>query len=302
MATDRANLDNHVLPLVGSLIVSEVTRSDLEKLHLAIRDGKTARQLAAKPRGRRIIRGGRGIANRTLALVSKMFSCAEAWGLREGNPARGIRKFREARKDRFLNQHEIAHLLAALDEADRLQTEKPAATAAIPLLLFTGMHVGEVLSLRWSALDRDRRSLRLTDSKTGPRVIPLSSQALEALDPLPRGEPEDLMFPGTNGLSPIAITRPWYRVRAAAGIDQTANLHCLRHTFASWSVMGGLSLPQVGAVLGHRSAQTTLRYADDRLEAIRTYSQQVGDAFAAMIDEPERPREGEPELLPRLRL
>ena len=150
-----------------------------------------------------------------------------------------------------------------------------------------------------NALDRDRRSLRLTDSKTGPRVIPLSSQALEALDPLPRGEPEDLMFPGTNGVSPIAITRPWYRVRAVAGIDRTANLHCLRHTFASWSVMGGLSLPQVGAVLGHRSAQTTLRYADHRLEAVRAYSQQVGDAFDAMGNQPEHVRRSrDPRPLP----
>ena len=80
VATDRANIENHVLPLIGQLAVREVTRADLERLHLAVMEGKTARQLTAKPRGRRIIRGGAGIANRVLALVSKMFACAEDWG------------------------------------------------------------------------------------------------------------------------------------------------------------------------------------------------------------------------------
>ena len=229
-----------------------------------------------------------------------MFSCAEAWGLRETNPARGIRRFREVRKDRFLDQHEIAHLLAALDNAERLQTEKTSANAAIRLLLFTGMRAGEVISLSWSALDRDRGCLRPSDSKTGPRVVPLSSQALGVVTELRPRRPEDLMFPGANGAPPITLTRPWYRIRASARIDRTANLHCLRHTFASWSVMGGLSLPQVGAVLGHRTAQTTLRYADHRLDAIRTYCQQVGDAFAAMIDRRAKdpPTPGSSSLLP----
>ena len=102
------------------------------------------------------------------------------------------------------------------------------------------------------------------------------------LGALPQGDPHDLVFPGSNQTSPVSLSRPWYRVRAVAGIDKTANLHCLRHTFASWSVMGGLSLAQVGAVLGHKSAQTTLRYADHRLDAVREYSQQVGDAFTKM--------------------
>jgi integrase len=285
IATDRANLENHVIPLIGRLKVDDVTRTDIERLHVAVRDGKTARQLRARPRGRRIIRGGPGIANRVLALVSKMFACAEAWDLRDTNPARGIKKFRERRKDRFLDQDEIARLLAALDDADQLQIESRFATAAIRLLLFTGMRSGEVTSLRWSAYDRPRQCLRLVDSKVGERTIPLSTHAVAILEGLAEGKAGDLIFPGANGVSAIALTRPWYRVRAAAHIDQTANLHSLRHTLASWSVMGGLSLAQVGAVLGHRNAQTTLRYADHRVDALRSYAQQVGDTFSAMSNQ-----------------
>ena len=61
--------------------------------------------------------------------------------------------------------------------------------------------------------------------------------------------------------------------RTRANIDDTANIHCLRHTFASWAVMGGLSLAHTGALLGHRSSQTTLRCADHLTEAVREYSQ-----------------------------
>ena len=46
--------------------------------------------------------------------------------------------------------------------------------------------------------------------------------------------------------------------------------------------MGGLSLAQTGALLGHKSAQTTLRYADHRQDAIRGYTEQIGSTIAAM--------------------
>ena len=89
--SDRANIENHVLPLIGNLKVSEVTRSDIHTLKDDISNGKSARKLKAKPRGRRYVRGGKGIANRMLALMSKMFACAIDWELRSDNPASGIR-------------------------------------------------------------------------------------------------------------------------------------------------------------------------------------------------------------------
>jgi site-specific recombinase XerD len=74
-----------------------------------------------------------------------------------------------------------------------------------------------------------------------------------------------------------SLGKPWARMRKLAAIDNSANIHCLRHTFASWAVMGGLSLAQTGALLGHKSTQTTLRYADYLTEAVRGYSQKTAD-------------------------
>src|SRR5690606_19491963 len=94
VATDRANIGNHVLPLMGSMKVADVTAADIERVKHAIASGKTAKterrkpddpehpaNKRLKPRGRRFVKGGKGIANRVLALLGKMFALAEKWGL-----------------------------------------------------------------------------------------------------------------------------------------------------------------------------------------------------------------------------
>jgi integrase len=281
--SDRANLENHVLPQLGAMNVQDVMRQDIDRLKVAVRTGQTARKLEAKPRGRRIIRGGEGAANRVVALVSKMFGCAQEWGLRDDNPASNIRKYREHRKDRFLDAGEVGRLLAALDAAREVQTVNLKAIVAIQLLLFTGMRYGEVMTLRWADIDFDNRCFRLADSKTGSRTIPYGQQVTQALTLLAAGSGGQLVFEGTKKDAPLSLRRPWYLIRAAAGIDATATLHTLRHTFASWSVMGGLTLAQVGSMLGHKSTQTTLRYADHAVDAMRAYNEQTSSALAAMV-------------------
>lgn len=280
--TDSANIENHVLPLIGTMRVRDVTRQDIDGVKVSIRDGKTARTLTAKKRGRRIVRGGAGIANRVVALVSKMFACAQEWGLRDDNPATGVRKYRETRKDRFLDASEVARLLEQLAVAQAQQTASLKAVVAIRVLLFTGMRYSEVMNLTWGAVDDHQMCFRLADSKTGSRIIPYGGHVHSALRLLDRGDAADLVFEGEKSKSPLSLRRPWYKIRTAARIDATATLHTLRHTFASWSVMGGLSLAQVGSLLGHKSTQTTLRYADHAIDAMRAYSEQTGNALAAM--------------------
>nr|WP_321482174.1 tyrosine-type recombinase/integrase [uncultured Cohaesibacter sp.] len=285
IATDKANIENHVVPLIGSMKVQDVSRADIEKLKLDIREGKTARKLPAKPRGRRLVRGGEGIANRVLALLSKMFACAVDWELRSDNPVQGIKKFKENKKDRFLNEQEIARLLKALDHADDKVEELPAATAGIRLLLFTGLRVSEVVNLDWQHVDLAQGTIFLPDSKTGSRLVPLNSLALNVLRKLGSEKKQGLVLESSVEGKPMALTRPWYRIRQSAEIDETANLHSLRHTFASHSVMAGQSLSQTGSLLGHKSAQTTLRYAHHLLEAQRQYSEQTGEVFRRIAEQ-----------------
>jgi len=73
----------------------------------------------------------------------------------------------------------------------------------------------------------------------------------------------------------INIQKPWRRIRALADLDDV-RLHDLRHTFASVAVMNGMSLPIVGALLGHSKPQTTARYAHLAAEPLREAAELIG--------------------------
>ncbi len=280
-AGDRANIYNHVLPLIGRIKVRDVTRTDIDRLKLAVRNGKTAKDEKTKPRGRRMVTGGEGVANRVIALLSKMFTLAEGWELREGNPVRGVEKYREHPKNRFLNADEVARFHAALTVVEGDGSVSFMATAALRLLLYTGARLGEITSLRWGEVDLDIGCLRLTDSKTGRKEIHLGSVALEVLAGLTRGKPDDFVIMSAKRGSQISLTKPFYKVRERAGLPKDVTIHTLRHTFASWSVMGGFTLAQTGALLGHRSTQTTLKYAHHDRHPLQQAADRVSAALAA---------------------
>jgi len=279
--SDKSILNNHVLPLIGTKKVSEVTRADIEDIKIAIREGRTAARRKAKFRGRSITTGGPGVANRTVSLLSKMMGCAVDWGMRIDNPALRIKKFPEHRKDRFLDTDEIRRLLKALDQVGLQGTETLHTIAWLRLLLLTGLRLGEIRDLHWNDVDLTRGTLRLRDSKTGARTVPLNEQAVAILQKHSATKTDHFVIQSSTGDGRPALGRPWQRIRRLADIDDSANIHCLRHTFASWAVMGGLSLAQTGALLGHKSSQTTLRYADHLTEAIRGYSQKTANLIAA---------------------
>jgi integrase len=246
---DRRNLKLHIRPELGAMKVSAVARQDVLKLHHKMR---------ATP----------GAANRVQALLSKMFGLAEEWGVRQegSNPCRRIKKFEERSRERFLTSDELQRLGLALEEAER-DGEHPSGIGIIHLLVFTGCRRDEILTLQWSFVDFERSCLRLPDSKTGAKVVRLGAPALDLLSGLPRFT-SPFVFPAARGAHKlrvgaghfVGIERIWQRVRTRAGLADV-RLHDLRHTFASWSVMGGATLHMTGALLGHRQAGTTMRYA-----------------------------------------
>jgi integrase len=250
-------------------------------MKVAIKEGRTAARRRARYRGRSITIGGPGAANRTVSLLSKMMSCAVDWGMRPDNPALRIKKYPEHRKDRFLDADEVQRLIVALANAEREKTETPDIIVCFRLLLLSGLRLGEVRDLLWANVDLNRKIIRLTDSKTGARIVPLNCQAVAVLEEHLATSSGRYVIRSLSEHGRPSLGKPWQRIRERAKIDDTANIHCLRHTFASWAVMGGLSLAQTGALLGHKSSQTTLRYADHFTEAVREYSQKTANLIAA---------------------
>ena len=283
--TDRINIKNHIKPILGRMNVAEVVRADVDHFKRAVKDGKTARDVKRGPRGRSIVRGGAGAANRCLALLSHMFHLAERWGWRpEGsNPCRHVDKYREQRRERFLSEAELARLGDSLTEAERNSSESAHAVAAIRLLIFSGARRGEILGLRWEHVDLERAMLFLPESKTGAKPVYLSAPALEVLANLPRMENNPHVICGDkSGAHLVNIQKPWRRIRAHAGLDDV-RLHDLRHSFASVAASGGLSLPMIGRLLGHTQAATTARYAHLAADPVRAANEAIGERIAAAM-------------------
>jgi integrase len=266
---DRSRIERHIKPLLGHHKLREVTRADVERFQRDVAAGRTAADRKTGHRGRSIVTGGQGAARLSMILLSAMFSFAVKRGLRADNPCVGVGRYKPGKSERYLTAAEQVSLGEALATAERSGTN-PNAVAVIRVLALTGARAGEILSLRWSEVDFERTFLRLSDSKTGAKVIPLGAAALEVIAKQPHKDGSDYVFPGTHGGPLGSIGKVWRHIRAAARLEG-CRLHDLRHSFASNIVNEGGSLPVIGALLGHRSTATTARYAhlaDDPLRAV----------------------------------
>ena len=221
-----------------------------------------------------------GGANRALEVLQQIMNFAVASGHIDTNPARDVRKNRRITLTRFLSLEEVGRLHRVLDAQTRKECRQQADI--IRLLLLTGCRKGEIVCLRWSEVHPD--VLVLADSKTGPRQVPLNSQARRILDRQPRGE-SDFVFP--SPLDPSrhrGATLPlWYRARREAGIED-ARLHDLRHTMASHAVMNGVPVPVVSRLLGHSNVQMTLRYVHLADRDIEAAAERVGRTMSAIME------------------
>ena len=220
-----------------------------------------------------------GGANRALDLLRQIMNVVVACSHIDTNPARGVKRNRRPALTRFLSRQEIGRLHRVLDRQTR-KGSRPQAEI-IRLLLLTGCRKGEIVRLRWSEVQDD--SLVLADSKTGPRTVPLNTQARRILERQPRGA-GSFVFPSPRDPArPRGLNLPlWYRVRRQAGIEDV-RLHDLRHTLARHAVMNGVPVPVVSRLLGHSNVSMTLRYAHLGDRDIEAAAERVGQSIAAIM-------------------
>jgi integrase len=290
---DERNIANHIRPLLGRLYADEITRADVDRFKRAVKEGKTRKAGQTRRtsfKGGAVPQGGAIVANRCLALLSKMFNLAEVWAWRsEGtNPVRHIEKYKEGRRERYLTAEEFSRLGDALAAAEVDQSETPFALAAIRLLIFTGARLGEILSLRWDHAHLDEGVLKLPDSKTGRKVFWLNPPALEVLKSLPRVSGNPFVIVGTRaGHHLVNLRKPWQRVCSRADIAD-ARIHDLRHSYASVAVGAGVGLYLTGKILGHLRNTTTERYAhlaDDPVrQANNLIGQRISDSLRSRLN------------------
>lgn len=225
------------------------------------------------------------VANNALRLMRTIFGWAHnrRHVAETVHPTRGIEKFPEHPKERFLSHAEIARLGAALQRRANLADGRSGPSAAIRFLLLSGWRKNEALSLRWDAIDWAREQVSLVDSKTGPCVRQLSGKALDMLREIPRVHGSPWVFPGADPSQHlVCIKRQWNAIRNECGFTDV-RLHDLRHTFASIGLEQGLSLEHIGRLLGHKSTRSTQRYAHLSEGAVRQAANSTADFITRMM-------------------
>jgi integrase len=241
---DQQRFAKYIVPAWGSRKAQGIRRVDVAALH------------------REIGEQGRYVANRTLALVSHLFSWAEREGLLpEGhpNPARGVRRFREESRDRWLRPAEVQAIVEAVEDEPSVHVR-----AYFWLILLSGCRKRELLRVEWCDVDFDSGLLRVRNTKNDRNhFVPLTDPAQQVLKDLPQTKGWPYVFAGARRSEHWTVGRvdaAWRRIRKAAGCED-ARLHDVRRTVGSWLAQAGASLHLIGQVLNHRSPTTTAVYA-----------------------------------------
>ena len=272
-------LNNIVLPKLGKLRVSAVTRRNVELLHNSLK--KTPYQ-----------------ANRVLALLSKMFTFAMGDNMRPDNPAKGIERFKEDKREAWFSREQLQAFAVALDN----YAEQDAADA-LRLLIVTGARPGEVIGATWPMFDLQRGiwnkpSHHVKEKKM--EHMPLNPAALMILRRMAEHRTGIHLFPGRDaGTGRTTLRNAWKQVCKAAGLatkysvtgrrkkplprwKPNVRVYDLRHTFASHLISRNWSLQLVGKLLGHTQAATTERYAHVADAALRNVTNDFNNVMPAL--------------------
>src|SRR5260370_34637932 len=197
-------------------------------------------------------------------------------GMRPDNPAKGVEHYEERGRRRYLTDEEAKKLFQVLDA----QPNQKAADV-VKLLLRTGAREGETLTVKLADFELQAGMWRkpYDTTKTGEaHGLPLSADVVTMLKRMKAEAQSDLLFPG---LPEAALRYAWQSIRKRAGIPGV-RLHDLRHSFASVAVSNGVDLYTVGKLLGHKSVQTTQRYAHLSVEAQKLAADKVAAALNKM--------------------
>ncbi|MBS0628449.1 MAG: site-specific integrase [Verrucomicrobia bacterium] len=232
-------------------------------------------KLLSEPNAKGVIRG-KSTCNRFLATLSHLMSvCVKQWEWIAENPVQKVSREKEPReRTRFLTLEERKRLLKACQES-----ENSYLFTFVVLLLSTGCRYNEARCLKFTDLDLSQGKITITKSKnTDMRSIPVRGLALDLLRALASNTlSTGYIFPSQNKNKPLELRRAYRTAIKRSGLKNFRG-HDTRHDYATSMLAQGLSLPEIGILLGHRSVSVTRRYAH------LTESRSV-DAISKMSDQ-----------------
>jgi hypothetical protein len=157
---DKNRINRYILPFFGKKKIGNITQEDIVHFADSLQHIK-------------------GNCTKCLRLLSVAFNQAELWGYREknSNPCKGVPTQKEKMMENYLKDEDLERLESILAERSHVGIASPYTLAAFRLIIYTGCRLSEVLTLKWEEVDLKNSCLRLKDSKTGKRVIPLNEIA-----------------------------------------------------------------------------------------------------------------------------
>lgn len=260
-AVDRGRIHRHIIPLIGTRKVKDLTKADVNKVMKDVMAGKTrCSEKTKKLRGRSIVRGGVGTATRTVGLLGGMLTYAIEAGIIEHNPAHGLRKPKDRVRDRRLTEAEYRTLGEMLRTAG--ENEKYAMTVdIIRQIALTGCRRSEMIGLKWTEADTDSSCLRLNDSKEGASIRPIGLPVVEYLEERGKHRSGSYVFPGPRAEDAAfgGFANHWRQIFRKSPLSDVTP-HVLRHSFASIANDLGFTEVTIAALVGHSNGSVTSKY------------------------------------------
>ena len=195
-----------------------------------------------------------------IKLIRHALNLAVEWEFLEKNVLKGVK---------LLNVENQLHDVASPEQLQRLveilRTDHNRPVCHILMfLLSTGARLSEALTATWSQVDLEKGLWTIpasTAKSKKSRTVPLNESALWVLAEAAKMKEFDAIFANPETGKPFTtITRVWYRLRKAAGIEKM-RIHSCRHQFADLVISSGRSLYDVQVLLGHSDPRVSQRYA-----------------------------------------
>jgi len=265
---DQRQFDRYMKKFSGRKL-SSFQPSDFQRLHHKIGE-----------------ENGNYAANRLLSLLRAMFNRAKEWGeWNKDNPTRGIKKFKEKSRDRFIQSDELPKFFQALQEE-----ENEAMRDYFFISLLTGARRANVLSMRWADINFERKEWRIEETKTGDsQTIPLTKEVADILKERKKQTDSIFVFPGSGKSGHMVEPKSgWRRILNRAGLKDL-RIHDLRRTLGSWQAASGSSLSIIGKSLNHKNASTTAIYARLDIDPVRKSVETANKAILKAANQTTKP-------------
>ncbi len=260
----------HIKPKLGGLKVTEVARAAILDFMRNMRDSPIS-------------------ANRTLAVLRKMFNLAELWGERPdgSNPCRHIRKYPEKGTTRYITDAELVRLFAYLNRAEAENLEHPFILLAVRLQFEFAARMSEILDLKWEWIDLPNRRITWPDSKTGGMSKPISDAAHRLLTAAPRLENSPFVCPSiqesSKPMSGHTYYQGWKRTLNRAGVPHVGT-HGIRHRAATDIANSGVPVKVGMALTAHKTVTMFMRYVHTEDDPVRAAADAVAERRAAIVN------------------